>query len=79
MIALSKPNVLNWWSTMKNRLLEDINAEPIKAPKIEVEYMYDGLMQGWHAVVQNGEDQYIDTGFGTIPLCDVVVYEIRIK
>lgn len=63
---------------MKNQLREDMNKEPLVAPVIEVEYMYDGLMEGWHKVVKNGEDQYIDTGFGALPLSDVTVHGIRI-
>lgn len=64
---------------MKNQLLEDMNMETFGSPKIEVEYMHNGLLAGWHPVVKNGDDQYIDTGAGVLNLCDVTVYEIRIK
>ncbi|AWD90513.1 hypothetical protein KNT87_gp074 [Erwinia phage Cronus] len=65
---------------MKNQLLEDMNVEPLLAPVIEVCYATDyDSYDVWAPVVQNGEDQYIDTGAGVLNLCDAIIYEIRIK
>lgn len=65
---------------MKNQLLEDMNVETFGSPKIEVCYAIDyDSFAVWAPVVQNGEDQYIDTGVGVLNLCDAIVHGVRIK